>query len=150
MRLIAWQNGVLISERIMNDYLNLKIYFKNLPLLGLCRVHNVKHKIATPTAKEDPLPSARLFQHAIALVLVVQFEHLWCLIVFDAFTIKKETKRRKLDSLSVGISLEHLAHFGGLLDLEKSFFSGLCRHPAIAARRAEIRRQALRQIKSQK
>ena len=70
--------------------------------------------------------TTRLLQHAVNLILVVQFQHFGRVCGFNAFPVQQESKRGSLNSLSLGVRVKDLLHFGTLLDLEEAFFSGLC------------------------
>lgn len=69
--------------------------------------------------------AARLFKHAINLILIVQLEHLRRLIRLNTFPIQEETEGTGLNTLSLRIGFKDLLHLCRLLDLEKGFFTGL-------------------------
>lgn len=75
--------------------------------------------------KYNSLQPSDLIQHTVYLVLILHLQHLGCLVVVDTVPVQKETKRRHLHPLSLGISLENFSHFGGLLDLEECLLTGL-------------------------
>lgn len=70
--------------------------------------------------------TTRLFEHAINLILIIQFQHFGCLIGFNAFAVQQETKRCRLHALALRVGFKDLGHFGRFLDFEKGFFASLC------------------------
>jgi hypothetical protein len=66
-----------------------------------------------------------LLDHAINLILIIQFEHLGCLVGLNTLTIEQKAQRGYLDALALRVGFEYLGHFRGFLDFEKRFFARL-------------------------
>jgi hypothetical protein len=75
--------------------------------------------------RQATIAATGLLEHTINLILIIQFQHLGCLIVQDALSIQQETQACRLHALALGIRLEYLGHFGRFLDFEKGFFTSL-------------------------
>lgn len=103
----------------------LKMHDRPSPTPRISIKVNFGQEVATSLPRTGTTVAARLFQHAIDLVLVVQFKRLGRRVGFNALTIEEKTQRIGLNTLSLGVRIKDLVHLGGLLNLEKHLFTGL-------------------------
>ena len=93
---------------------------------GYTSPFSLYHKDEFVTASNSFLATTSLLQHAINLILIVQFEHFGCLIAINAVTIEHKAQGRALNTLACRVGFKDFGHFGRLFDFEKRFFARLC------------------------
>lgn len=113
---------LIVSPHMPRIYLLLQC--KNL---GYNKQHRHTRLSRTKLPLSPNLPSSpNLLQNAINLILILQLQHLRCLIRIDIVPIQEETKGSRVHSLAAGVGVEYFGHFGSLFDFKEGLFARLC------------------------
>lgn len=92
--------------------------------LSLRRTHPYGELLAAALRLRVLISPSHLREHAVDLVLVLEFEHLGRLIALDAISVEQKSEAAGVHALSLGVRSEYLLHLGGLLDLKPEFGEG--------------------------